>query len=286
MGGIIPVILCGGEGRRLWPLSTPEKPKPFHSFGRARSLFAEALLRCEAALFDGCPVIVAAARHEALVRGELAGRAQPVELALEPCIRNTCAASLAGALLAMARDPEALILVLAADQLIAPLDGFHAAIAEARSAAELGYIVTFGIAPAHPSPDFGYIVPGEALAGGSCRAVRCFKEKPGAAHAMALMAEGALWNSGNLLVRASLLCDLAKSLAPQVWTAVRGAVARATRAGDRVMLNETDFAAAASLALDVALLERSGNVAVLPLALEWRDLGNWASVADSMAVQT
>lgn len=286
MGHIIPVILCGGEGRRLWPLSTPEKPKPFLCFGRERSLFAEALLRCKSALFDERPVIVAAARHEALVRGELAASATAAEVVLEPCARNTCAASLAGALLAMARIPDALVLVLAADQLIAPLDGFHAAIAEARSAAERGSIVTFGIMPAHPSPDFGYIVPGEALAGAACRAVRRFKEKPDVAQALALMAEGALWNSGNFLVRASLLCELARSLAPQVWTAVQGAVARAARSADCIVLNETDFAAAASVAVDVALLERSKNVAVLPLAVEWRDLGSWNALAESAALQT
>jgi mannose-1-phosphate guanylyltransferase/mannose-6-phosphate isomerase len=275
---IIPVILCGGEGRRLRPLSTAEKPKPFHCFGRERSLFAEALLRCRAPFLDTRPIIVAARRHEALVRAELAAAARGATLVLEPCARNTCAAVIAGTLQALVRDGEALVLVVASDHVIAPVEAFQEAVQAAVSCAAGGHIVTFGVRPDHPSGEFGYVVPGEAIAGGTCHHVMQFREKPGHAEARALLARGALWNSGNFLAKAAVLAAAARMHAPENWQAVQQATAKGDRHDECLVLEPSAFSGARNTAVDVAVFEKAANVAVLPVSFHWRDVGTWAAV--------
>jgi mannose-1-phosphate guanylyltransferase / mannose-6-phosphate isomerase len=205
------------------------------------------------------------------------------DLVLEPCGRNTCAAALAGALQAQAREPGAFVLVLASDQLIDPVLALHDAVREALACVALDYIVTFGVQPNHPSSDFGYVVPGAVIAGSNCQTVKLFVEKPDGPQAQALMAEGALWNSGNFLVRAAQFCATAAALAPASWQAVSKAFAAAARQADRIVLEVSAFAAAPREAVDVAILEKAGKVAVLPVSFQWCDLGTWAAVEANLS---
>ncbi len=275
---IIPVILCGGEGRRLWPLSHDSKPKPFlHLTGGKHNLFQETILRCRSAGITSRPIIVTAVDHEALVVESLQAINVAADIVLEPVRRNTAAAVFAGTLCAAARDSFATVLVLAADHEIHDAGGFGAAVRHAEQTAR-DHLAIFGVKPTHAASNLGYIKPGVALSDEVFR-VQQFIEKPGSDVARQLIAEGCRWNSGNLLASADVIKAEAVAHASEAWRTVASSFEKAQLSGSGARhLDEAEFGQAASISFDVAVLEKSRRVAVMPVDYAWRDLGTLDSL--------
>ena len=279
---IVPVILSGGEGKRLWPLSTPGRPKQFLALTGPESLLQQTALRLAA---DGLapPIVVGSADHRFRIAEQLreAGVAAQ-RIVLEPAGRNTAPAIAVGALLARQADPDALILVCPADHAVPDDAAFQRTVAAAEPAARAGRFVLFGVTPTYPATGYGYIAPGEALEAG-VRQVARFVEKPPEAAARALIERGALWNSGVFLLPVGpLLAELA-GLAPQVLAAAEAAVATAAVDADFLRLDPKAFAAAPSISIDHALMEKTANAAVALADFAWSDIGSWSAVWEAQA---
>ncbi len=266
---IVPVILSGGSGTRLWPMSTPERPKQFLPLAGEETMFVQTLARCADPARFAAPLIVANARHADLIDAQLDGRA--ATLILEPCARNTAPAIALAALEA----GNAPMLVMPSDQVIADVDAFHRAIEAALPLVEAGWLVTFGITPDKPETGYGYIRIGEVLKDGVHQVAR-FIEKPDQARAEAMLAEGGhAWNGGIFLFRADTFLAALDTHAPEMLAAVTRAMESAERNGNRVLPNEAAFAASPSDSIDYAVMEKAGQVAVVPVAMGWTDLGSW-----------
>ncbi|QPC43453.1 mannose-1-phosphate guanylyltransferase [Kaustia mangrovi] len=274
---VIPVILSGGSGTRLWPLSHRDRPKQFLRFGSTHTLFQETALRCRAGLFDPRPVVVGAADHRFLLAEDLREIGIAADILLEPVARNSCAAIAAGCLRALARDRDAMVLALPADHRIPDSEAFAAAVASALADAEAGALVTFGVAPDRPSSAYGYVLAGEPLM--AAARVKTFVEKPSAETAARHVADGYLWNSGKFLFRADAFMAELSALAPDVAGAVSRAVGAARAETDFLWLDGEAFARSPSIAVDYAVMERTERAAVLPVDYGWTDIGSWDAVA-------
>lgn len=276
-GTIIPVTLCGGSGTRLWPLSRKALPKQFVRLIQGKSLLQLTLER--AALLNTMQFIVAAEEHRFLVQ-ECANAAHVQStILLEPVARNTAAAMAAAAL---SVPPDALLLFLPADHHIPDTTAFAATVRAGVSAAQAGAIVTFGVQPSFPSTAYGYIQQGAALAGqGAAHAVQCFIEKPNAIRAQELLlAGGHFWNAGIFLIQASTLVAALQTNAADILASCQAAVAAQTADGDFRRLGQEAFTACRSESIDYAVMEKADNVAVIPFAAAWSDVGSWNAVAD------
>jgi mannose-1-phosphate guanylyltransferase/mannose-6-phosphate isomerase len=273
MPTIIPVVLSGGSGTRLWPLSRASFPKQFLPLAGEKSLIQDTLLRARAAT-AAPPMIVCSAEHRFMVAEQLRaiGLSQEARIVLEPVARNTAPAVAVAALLAEASDPDAALLVLAADHAIADVAGFAAAIA--RAATQTDRLVTFGMQPGHAETGYGYIRPGAALADG-VHAVEAFVEKPDAATAARHVADGYLWNSGSFLFPVRTLLAEFSTHAPAVLEAARAAIAAATTDLDFLRLDEAAFATTPSISIDYAVMEKTRHAAVVPAAIGWSDIGSF-----------
>ena len=275
---IIPAIMSGGAGTRLWPLSTEAHPKQFHALAGPDSLFTRTVRRVSGNLgelsFAG-PIVLCNARHAALVRQHLAGVA-PTAFVFEPVPRNTAAVAAIAAALGAEADTDALVLLLPSDHLIADVPGFHAAIARAAASAR-ERIVTFGITPDRPATGYGYIKRGAEL-GNGVYAVEAFKEKPDAETAQRYLdAGGYSWNAGIFLFHPqTLLAEFAAS--PNIRDAALEALDLANRTGDEVRLDSEVFAQVPSQALDIAVMEKTSRAVVAPCAIGWADIGSWDEV--------
>ncbi|HEY1751542.1 MAG TPA: mannose-1-phosphate guanylyltransferase/mannose-6-phosphate isomerase [Caulobacteraceae bacterium] len=274
------MILSGGEGRRLWPLSSAARPKQFLRLTGDETLLQQTVRRLADPAMFAAPIIVGGAGQRFLIAEQLleAGLAAG-RIVLEPKGRNTAPALAVGALLAHAGDPDALILSCHADHAIPDAEAFRAAIARGAAAAEAGKVVLFGVRPAFASTAYGYIEPGAELEGG-VRAVARFREKPLAPDAERLVAAGALWNSGIFLMRAASLIAELQAYEPQVLAAARAAVERAAADLDFLRLDAEAFAAAPAIAIDHAVMERTANAAVVAADFAWSDIGSWSAVWD------
>lgn len=264
---VVPVILCGGGGTRLWPASTPGRPKGLMSVA-GRSLLTATLDRCRG-LSDAPAVIVAPAEHEAAVRTLLEAGPDPFDLLLETSPRDTAAAMLAGARLAAAGDPQTVVALLPCDHHVGDAGAFRAALREAADLAREGRLVLLGVVPDAPSSAYGHIRP----AGAGAAPVAAFVEKPDLETAARLMTEGCLWNAGILVARADVLQAEAERHAPEVARAVAAAVTGPGRLGP-------SFADAPRISMDYAVLEKTDRAWVLPVDFGWSDLGAWDAVAD------
>ena len=274
---IQPVILSGGEGRRLWPLSRPERPKQFLALTGADTLLQQTVRRLSDTAMFQPPIIIGGAGQRFLIAEQLrAANLAARRVVLEPMGRNTGPALAVGALLALADDPDALILSAHADHAIPDDAAFRATIARGVDAAAAGKVVLFGIEPASPSTAFGYIEP--AAATGDVRPVARFLEKPDAARAAELIAAGCLWNSGLFLMRADLMVAELERHEPAVLAAARAAIAHAEADADFLRLDPDAFAAAPSISIDHAVMERTAEAAVVAAAFAWSDIGSWTQV--------
>ena len=270
---IVPVILSGGAGTRLWPLSSRETPKQFLALAGERTMLQETALRAADPAMFAPPVVIGGESHAGLLASQLeAAGTAPAALVLEPCARNTAPAI---ALAALAVEPDRLLLVMPSDHVVRDADAFLAAVAAARPLAQAGWLVTFGIRADRAETGFGYIRRGEALAPGAFRAER-FVEKPDAATAQAYLEEGCYdWNGGIFLFRAGRYLDALRTHAPGILEAVRGSMTGAPPAVGDVRPDPDRFAASPSVSIDYAVMEKDERVAVVPVEMGWSDIGSW-----------
>ncbi len=275
---LVPVILSGGSGTRLWPLSRKLLPKQFLPLVSARTMIQETVLRVAALPDCGAPLLVAGDEQRFLAAEQMREiGVRPASILLEPIGRNTAPAIAAAALLAKAAEPKALLLVLPSDHAIRNLAAFHAAVAQARRAAEAGMLATFGMRPSGPETGFGYIEAGAPLPGlPGARAIKRFVEKPDAPTAQRFVQSGSfLWNSGMFLFGAARFLEELGAHRPAILEAVRRAVAGAARDLDFLRLEEKAFAAAAAEPVDVAVMEQTQAGAVIECELGWSDVGSF-----------
>lgn len=278
---IIPVIMSGGSGTRLWPLSTAERPKQFHYLGAERTMIEETLLRFSGT-HDGVtflpPVVIASAAHAGLVSSALAACGiTPGAVILEPKGRNTAATAALAAMVAQEIDPDAHVLLAPADHLVARAGDFVATI-RAATAVLPDRIVTFGIRPTGPETGYGYILQGEVLTD-AVHAVAQFKEKPLLPEATVYYNHGGYsWNSGVFLFSPVTMLDEFGIAAADIRDATRIALTRATRSGTEILLDAESFAAVRSEAVDRAVMEHTKRAAVAPCDIGWADVGSWAEV--------
>lgn len=277
---IIPVIMAGGKGTRLWPLSRAEAPKQFLQFLGDLSLFQRTLNRVsDPALYEPA-VIVTNADFRFLVAEQARNVEAPLAaILLEPVARNT-APALAAAAFAVLRDhgPEGIMQVLASDHEIAADDSYFDCIRIARETAAAGKLVTFGIKPTEPATGYGYIETGDTLATGAHKVSR-FIEKPNLERARALLADGRyLWNSGMFMLPVGQFLADIRLYAPGVHDAAQKAVQGARHDLDFIRLDEESFARAPDISVDYAVFEKTPDAAVVPSGFRWSDLGSWDSV--------
>jgi mannose-1-phosphate guanylyltransferase / mannose-6-phosphate isomerase len=277
---IIPVVLSGGAGVRLWPLSRAAKPKQFLKIGGEHSLIQQTLLRCSDPIFDQRPIIVSSESQRFLVAEDLRAINVDGEIVLEPMRRDSCAAVAAGCLIALKRAPDAMVLVLAADHRIDEINKFAAAIAQAQVDAQEGYLTTFGVRPTCAATGYGYIKPGEFLRLNGCQKIERFVEKPNAEMAEHYMREGYLWNSGNFLFLAARFIEELKIHAPTILEAVDASVENAAKDSDFIRLNAADFAGSPLKSVDYAVMEKTKQAAVYSVDYRWNDIGSWDAVHD------
>ncbi|CAN1538140.1 {ManC} Mannose-1-phosphate guanylyltransferase [Caulobacteraceae bacterium] len=277
---ILPVILCGGSGTRLWPLSTAVSPKQFLTLFGDRSTFRLAAERAVAIAGVDQILVVANTHHRDHVLGQLGGLEERTRLLLEPCSRNSAAAIAAACVHLERTAPDAVAVFLSADHHIPDPDAFARAVQTGVAAALEGRIVTLGLRPTGPSTAFGYILAGDGA--GAARPVRAFVEKPDAATAERYVEAGYLWNSGTFIARpASLLAELERH-APAVLAAALAAVEGAEAAGEVTTLGGA-LAAAPAVSIDHAVMEKTDRAQVVPADFAWSDVGDWRAVLNVSA---
>ncbi len=273
---MIPVILSGGSGTRLWPLSREGFPKQFLSLVGEETMLQATWNRVKT-VASAAPIVVAGEEHRFMVAEQLreAGCSNPVIL-LEPVARNTAPAIAVAALEAVSNGDDPLLLVLPSDHVIADVHAFQAALRTASAAAATGKLVTFGIEPTAPETGYGYI---QSAGGEGVRPVERFVEKPDAATAEAYVASGSyFWNSGMFLFKASAYLDALASHQPAMLDASRAALANARRETDFVRLDRAAFEASPSDSIDYAVMEKTDAAAVLPIDVGWNDVGSWSAL--------
>jgi mannose-1-phosphate guanylyltransferase / mannose-6-phosphate isomerase len=277
---IIPVIMCGGAGTRLWPVSRESMPKQFVRLVGEGSTFQQVLGRISDPELFARPLVITHTDFRFVVAEQLRERGVEADIVLEPMGRDSGPAVAVSAVLAAERDRNALVLVLAADHVVRKPDEFRAACRLAAAAAAEGRIVTFGIEPTHPATSYGYIRPGEKLNGASARTVEAFVEKPDAATAATYVTQRYLWNSGNFLFHAATMLGEIERCEPAMAEAAKAAVAGLTRDLDFLRLASEPFARAPKKSIDYAVMQRTKLAAVVPTDLGWSDIGSWSSVWD------
>ena len=276
---ITPVILSGGGGTRLWPLSTPQSPKQFLALTAEETMFQLTVRRVMDRSRFAAPIIVANAAHAEIVEAQLAelGITDAI-LLLEPCARNTAPAI---ALAALGLDnPESPMLVMPSDHVIADPEAFAAATAALLPLVEDGWLATYGINPTGPEAGYGYIQTGDVQSNG-VHAVARFVEKPDAARAADMISSGDhVWNGGIFLFRADIYLGVLAVHAPAMLAAAQIAMDRAERFDNQILPDASSFAECPSDSIDYAVMEKADRVAVAPVSMGWSDVGSWDSLHD------
>ncbi len=276
---IHPVIMCGGAGTRLWPVSTQDHPKQFHRLVTDHTVFQDTVLRVRGEGF-GAPVIVSNQRYAGLIRDQLdAIGVTAAAIILEPSARNTAAVAAVAARQIEASDPGSLALLLPSDHFIGNPDAFVTAVRDAAKTAATGYITTFGIRPDRPETGFGYIRQGDRIDGQLSR-ISEFKEKPELETALRYIADPAFsWNAGIFLFPASLMISELAAHAPDILEASTAALDAAVSGAAGIALDADIFATVRSTSVDYAVMEKTTCSAVYaPLDCAWNDIGTWAMI--------
>lgn len=276
---LIPLILSGGSGTRLWPVSRKNLPKQFLSLTGQGTLFQQTIARTQLLPGVSAPIVVASEDHRFLAAEQLLESGiSEAAIILEPHPRNTAPAIALGALKAVQQDPEALLLVLPADHLIGDTSSFKSAVEQALPSARDGWLVTFGIRPDRPETGFGYIRRGDAIGAHAFQVAR-FVEKPALATAESYVADGGYdWNSGMFLFKAARYLEELGLHAPDMLAAVREAYASAKVDLDFVRIDRERFAKVPDDSIDYAVMEKTQRAAVIPVACNWSDIGSWSAL--------
>jgi len=279
---ITPVVLAGGAGTRLWPVSRDSLPKQFQRLVGPLSTYQQTLARVADGSRFAAPVVLTNAELRFFAERQATDIGIPVSVLLEPERRNSAPALAAAAAFVARRDPRGLVLALAADHVILDDAAFLAAVDIAAGIAADGEIVTFGMTPTYPATGYGYIRPGAPIGSHGSRRVAAFAEKPDAPTAARYVAEGCLWNSGNFLFRADVLLAELDLHAPAVADAARAAAAAAVTDPllGFVRLDAESFRAAPVISIDYAVMERTERIAVVPASFGWSDVGSWEAIYD------
>ncbi|TAN08192.1 MAG: mannose-1-phosphate guanylyltransferase/mannose-6-phosphate isomerase [Rhodanobacteraceae bacterium] len=273
---LIPVILSGGSGTRLWPLSRKNLPKQFIALTGDQTLFQQTVARTLALNGTAAPIVVCSEEHRFLVAEQLrALKVDGTSILLEPVPRNTAPAIALAAWQALARNQDATLLVLPADHLIGDTVSFAAAVGKALPLADAGWLATFGIRPTGPETGFGYIQRGEPLVAGGFKVAR-FVEKPDAAVAQGYIAAGDYeWNSGMFLFKAQRYLEELQQHAPAMHAASKAAFDAAQADLDFIRIDKDAFAASPDNSIDYAVMEKTTHAAVVPVSCAWSDIGSW-----------
>ena len=274
---IIPLIMCGGAGTRLWPASREDRPKQFLSLFGPCSTFQETLQRVGDPSLFGRPIIVTSAQYRFVIAEQLAAIGVEADILLEPMRRDSGPAIAAGAAFALGRGGDPVIVALAADHVVTDPAAFAKACTAAAAAALDDRIVTFGVRPSRPATEYGYIRAGAAI-GPDLFAIETFVEKPDAPTAERYVGDGYLWNSGNFVFRAGFLLDEYRTFEPDSVAAVVAAVEGAKQDIGFVTLDAHAFGRATAKSIDYAVMERTKRAAVTPVSYGWSDVGSWQAV--------
>jgi mannose-1-phosphate guanylyltransferase / mannose-6-phosphate isomerase len=278
MTRITPLIMCGGAGTRLWPASRESAPKQFINLLGARSTFQETILRvADAARFDK-PVVITNAEYRHMVSDQLEAIGIEAHILLEPARRDSGPAIAAGAHFIGKDRPDALVMVLAADHIVRDQAAFKEAAVAAGAAAEKGAIVTFGVMPDHPATGYGYIARGPRQGDSGVYKVEAFVEKPDEATARGYIEKGYLWNSGNFVFRADVMLEEYARFDADTVRSAHESVSRSTRDLGWVVLDPGSFERCTAKSIDFAVMEKSDRVAVVPVDMDWSDVGSWHAV--------
>lgn len=278
---IIPVLLSGGSGSRLWPVSRERYPKQLLPLCGDQTMIQETALRVGRDHGFADPIIICNQEHRfAIAEQMMQAGVQPTHLVLEPCGRNTAPAAAIAALLARRQHPDAMVLLLPADHAILNAAAFHEAVMAGAQTAATGMLVTFGIRPTSPETGYGYIEKGDALSDKAFR-VQQFAEKPALTVAQSYVAGGRhLWNSGMFLFRAQDFLEELARLAPEVAYTAEIALEAASHDLDFLRLENKTFAQAPNISLDFAVMEKTDRAAVVPCDIGWTDVGAWSALWD------
>jgi len=268
--------MCGGAGTRLWPASREGRPKQFLPLFGPRSTFQETIRRVSDPALFGRPIVVTNTQYRFLVAEQLAAIGAEADIMLEPVRRDSALAIAAGAVFAIKRGGDPVIVALASDHVVTDSAAFTQACGRATDAAA-ECIVTFGVRPTRPATEYGYIRAGTAISR-DVFAIEEFVEKPDAKKAERYVKEGYLWNSGNFMFRAGLLLDEYKSFEPDNVDAVHAAVHYAGTDLDFITLDQQSFTRATAKSIDYAVMERTKRAAVMPVSYGWSDVGSWQAV--------
>jgi mannose-1-phosphate guanylyltransferase / mannose-6-phosphate isomerase len=278
---IIPILLAGGAGTRLWPVSRDALPKQFLPLVGERSTYQETLKRVADPMF-GPPLVITGPNFHFFARRQAEEIGVDATVVIEPLRRDSAPAIAAATAIARKRDPDAVVLALAADHIILDVEKFRETCRAGRAAADAGHIVTFGIRPDEPKTSYGYILPGAAIGTGGVHAVERFVEKPDAATAARYVREGYLWNSGNFLFRADVMLSELERHEPEMAAAITASVERATTDLGFLRLDPEAFARAPQKSIDYAVMEKTDRAAVVTGDFRWSDIGSWEALFDIM----
>jgi mannose-1-phosphate guanylyltransferase/mannose-6-phosphate isomerase len=277
---IVPVILSGGLGTRLWPMSRDDHPKQFYGLHDSdTSLMQDVINRVSNPELFHSPVITGNHMHRFLIAEQCTRAGISGEIIVEPCSRNTASAITAAAMHLHQTHPDALMLVLPTDQVIENTAVFLAGVKRAAEVARQGYLVTFGIKPEYPETGYGYICRGPALEGSDGFSVSAFVEKPQKDTARHYIESGQyFWNSGMFLFPVNVLLNEMRETNPDIYRACEEAVAKSVREQEHVLLDEVAFSKAPTISIDYALMEHTDKAALMPLDCGWSDTGAWETL--------